>query len=266
MKRVWKLLLASALVCTAIYVGANVRNANTPNTYAAQNDIEIIDFVLDYSGSMTNVHTSLKATATQLFSSFTSGTKVGIRLVGVSRGFFKTNCSNATEQGLPIGIHSSSTFTSALSKYTAGGTTPLVKGLDEAIQIDFASFPASAKKKIIVLTDGAETCNGDPCAFAKTLARTHPNIVIDVIMFDSYASGKFECLASYTNGNYYNLTNEDLYNGEFTNVITHSIKNLPYTPQSQSQSSYQTPPHPQPSYQTTVSTSTTPTYFNHLLF
>lgn len=81
------------------------------------------------------------------------------------------------------------------------GTTPIAKSLEETIN----DFPpcANCRNIIILITDGIEACDGDPCAVAKAL-RTH-NIylkpfVIGLGVLEEYRE-HFYCIGSYFDAN-----------------------------------------------------------------
>lgn len=54
---------------------------------------------------------------------------------------------------------------------------------------------------ILVVTDGVESCGGDPCAAARSLAATKPHLKINVV--DIGNSGSGNCLAAATGGTVY---------------------------------------------------------------
>lgn len=273
------------LVCTAVYAQTNDYNVYKPNEYTneqTQSGIEyggIIEFVMDYSGSMSTQIDATKAVARRLYPSIPAGTKVGLRVFGQGgdasnqtdeaslasvyntildlsgKSYKKINTANYTNYGiytncignpncsgtvqiLPVRkLYNQNTFSQAMDKYPTGGDTPLVYGLYLAIMQDLAKFPASSKKKIILLSDGDENCGGDPCAFIRRLATQRSDIIIDVIMF---GSNNFKCLAEETGGRYYSLpykSSSSNLEKAFEAVILDSIKNTPQVPNYETSSS-----------------------------
>ncbi len=278
-KKILNLLLASILVCTAVYAksykitpktnsasGSNY-NVYTPTTYTpqnTQNDVGvggIVEIVMDYSGSMSTTIDQAKDAVRRFYPNIPSGTKVGLRVFGQTGGFnpytyvnselqkiikntagvYKIltkqqydcvgdttgRCSN-TVQVLPVGLYNGSTFYQGMDKYPTGGATPLVYGLHLAITKDLAGFPATSKKKIILITDGGENCGGNPCEFVKQLTQTRSDIIIDVIIIGGDMS--YKCLADTTGGKYYSFRDPDLYNGTFETVLLDSINTAPQVP------------------------------------
>ncbi len=63
-----------------------------------------------------------------------------------------------------------------------GGTTPLAYTLEQA-QVDCGCIVGP--KTVVIITDGIETCDGDPIAAAQDLAATAPDLTFYVIGFDA---------------------------------------------------------------------------------
>jgi hypothetical protein len=76
------------------------------------------------------------------------------------------------------------------------GRTPLAQSLMVAQEM-LGDAPSS----IVLLTDGREFCNGDPCAVAQQLKTTRPGVPIHII--DIAGQGRTECVAEITGGRSY---------------------------------------------------------------
>ncbi len=73
--------------------------------------------------------------------------------------------------------------------------TPLARGLERAgNMLDGVNVPGV----IVVVTDGEDSCGGDPCAVARALKQKKPNLKINVI--DVGGSGKGRCMAEASGG------------------------------------------------------------------
>lgn len=290
MKKILNLLLISILVCTTVYAktykispttkpaASGNYNVYTPNNYTPAQVQQgtgvggIVEFVMDYSGSMSSVIDETKYLVRSLYPAIPAGTKVGLRVFGQSGGYnpytytpetyqniaktgskYKINvilqgqdcvgsttesCSN-TVQVLPVGQYDGNTFYQGMEKYPTGGATPLVFGLYLAVNKDLANFPAASAKKIILITDGGENCGGDPCEFAKKLVQERSDIIIDVIL-TSGTLRDFACLANETGGKIYNLNSNDITNGIFSSILLQSIQSAPQVPNTETPS-VQTP-------------------------
>lgn len=73
--------------------------------------------------------------------------------------------------------------------------TPLARGLERAgNMMDGVTVPGV----IVVVTDGEDNCNGDPCAAARALHAAKPKIVVNVV--DVNGDGGGRCMAEATGG------------------------------------------------------------------
>ena len=77
--------------------------------------------------------------------------------------------------------------------------TPLARSIERAGAVMSSQVPGT----IVVVTDGEDSCDGDPCAAARALARKKPNIAVNVIDIGSEAGSAASCIASATGGKVY---------------------------------------------------------------
>lgn len=86
--------------------------------------------------------------------------------------------------------------------FAADGGTPLADGIARAGQmIDGVSREAT----ILVISDGEESCRGNPCAVAQALAAAKPKLKINVLDIDGTGAGN--CLAAATKGQVFTARN-----------------------------------------------------------
>ncbi len=248
-----------------------VVNQNLYNVYSTQNydaktntaQIQIIELVMDYSGSMANWIIQAKRTMNYVISQIPNTTKVGLRVFGQGdyiaqkaqqgkvheikkvKGKYKavistannatgnnTGACSATAQLVALTQANSNALINGMNSAKIGGSTPMVYGLDRAVVEDL-TIDRTTPKKIILITDGGENCGGDPCAFARQLMQTRTDIHIDVILVDS-GSNKLSCLSTITGGNMYKVNNLS----NFSTVLTQSMQSQPHEvvqPQQQGQ-------------------------------
>jgi Ca-activated chloride channel homolog len=99
------------------------------------------------------------------------------------------------------------------------GTTPIANSLAQAAK-DFPPASADVRNIIILITDGIEACDGDPCAVALDLKKKgimlKPFII--GIGIDPALTKTFDCL-----GSIYNATDEQSFGSIFNIVITHAL-------------------------------------------
>ena len=230
----------------SIYSASQYVNTTVAKTSA----VNVIDIVMDYSGSMANCIEEAKRAMSSIIAQIPSDTNLGFRVFGHDFNGSNPN-NNATlakvkqivkqkngkysvqAKESPVGNHSgycaatqavapitkanTANILRGMNSASVGGATPLVYALDRAVEEDFKYF-GNQSKKIILITDGGENCGGDPCAYAQELSKTHPEVHIDVVLVQGRFSG-LNCLATKTGGKVYNLDN--LY--DFSNVIQESI-------------------------------------------
>ena len=82
----------------------------------------------------------------------------------------------------------------------AQGYTPIAYSLGQAAN----DFPADAKERVIVLvSDGKETCQGDPVVAAKALAGKGITVHTVGFVVDTAARGQLQAIARATGGSYF---------------------------------------------------------------
>ena len=80
--------------------------------------------------------------------------------------------------------------------------TPLASGIARAANIlDGVNRPAV----IVVISDGQDTCGGDPCAVARDVAKKKPKLIINVV--DITGTGAANCAAHATGGKVFEANN-----------------------------------------------------------
>ncbi len=233
---------------TTYYAGNYVSQEQVNKT-----QVGIIEFVMDYSGSMSNWIVVAKRSMSAILNQIPNTTKVGFRVFGHDSGNNPTTINTVqdvkkiikqgnkfkviTERG-PLGSRSgicastqmvspliasnAASIISGMNSVGLGGATPMVYALDRAAYQDFANLDTTSPKKIVLITDGGENCGGDPCAFAKSLMKKRSDIHIDVVLVSSN-SKSLSCLSSTTGGHFYNVN--DLSN--FSTVVTNSMQSEP---------------------------------------
>jgi Ca-activated chloride channel family protein len=126
---------------------------------------------------------------------------LALRLYGSESHSFKKNCED-TVLAVPFAQASAN---AALIKLTlaqshARGLTPMSLALEQAIA-DFGD--AYQEKRIVIVTDGGETCGGNPCATALQMAEK--GFVIDTVGFllnERISRDQLVCIAKVTHGTY----------------------------------------------------------------
>ncbi|MGI9018600.1 MAG: VWA domain-containing protein [Euzebya sp.] len=127
----------------------------------------------------------------------------------------------------PIGDLTVDSVEAVVGQFEATGWTPIGASLDAAGPVvqaaqeaDLAEGIDGATNRIVLISDGIETCDGDPVASARGLADLGINVVVDVIGFDLAESDRasLQEVATVTGGTYSDArTGADLMNvlGEY---------------------------------------------------
>jgi hypothetical protein len=77
--------------------------------------------------------------------------------------------------------------------------TPLGLSVERAGRIISSVRPGI----IVVVSDGTDTCRGDPCAAARAIAASKPNVRINVIDIGGSGQSSAQCIAQPSGGHVY---------------------------------------------------------------
>lgn len=123
---------------------------------------------------------------------------VGIVAYGHRR---KKDCTDV-EYIAPLGKNNRQQLIAKVKGLKARGKTPITKSLQKAIEI-IDSKPG--KKVIILISDGRESCDANPCDLISSYIGQGKQFISHVIGFDvdKRSRKQLECIADAGNGNYY---------------------------------------------------------------
>ncbi|MBP62639.1 MAG: hypothetical protein CMJ62_14055 [Planctomycetaceae bacterium] len=145
-------------------------------------------FVLDASGSMrqTTADGVVRINAAkQAFAPLTetfSEEQVALMIFGHRKSPKQPGACQDIEVAIPFGPMEPNRFRSRVNSVKALGNTPLASSLLLA-KDHLLSLDRDSQKAVIVLTDGNETCGGDPAAAAAMLAQLGINVKVHVVGF-----------------------------------------------------------------------------------
>lgn len=171
---------------------------------AQQGDSDPILLVLDGSGSMWGqINGEPKITIARdvlsgLIDGWSEDTPLGIVAYGHRR---KQDCSDI-ETLIPVAPFDARAVRHAIDSVTPLGHTPLTRAVGQAAD----ALPQGGT--IILVTDGIETCEGDPCALGRELAARGINLTTHVVGFDlgGEDTTALQCLAGETGGQYFDAS------------------------------------------------------------
>lgn len=171
-----------------------------------QESVTRILFVLDASSSMLNPwegKTKMEAARSiimELADSLQSmqNVQTALRIYG-HQSLNTANDCNDTKLEVPFAAANATLIRNALLSVRPKGITPLARSLESAAS-DFPADPL-ARNIVLLVTDGEESCDGDPCAISLKMQQQHIYLKPFVIglNLDAAAKSAMDCI-----GNYYN--------------------------------------------------------------
>ncbi len=162
-------------------------------------------FILDASNSMWGQVDGVAKIATakevldKLLGDLPADTKVGLMAYGHRN---KGNCQDV-ETLSGIGSETPAALAAKVDAITPRGKTPIANSL-QASAANFAGLEG-ANNSLVLISDGIETCEGDPCAVAEALASQGIGVKVHVVGFDVDAKTRvqLECIAEKGKGKYF---------------------------------------------------------------
>jgi len=175
-----------------------------------------IEYILDASGSMLErIQNEMKIdiareTLSELVDQLPEGSaeidlNVGLRVYGHSTIAGESPEQRCRDTVLEIPVKGVNTegIKMKIAGINARGWTPIAYSLEQAAD----DFPVGRENDniIILISDGKETCGGDPCAVAGELHQAGIKVKIHVVGFDIKPEEKaqLECIARTTGGKYF---------------------------------------------------------------
>lgn len=146
--------------------------------------------------------------------------EIGLRVYGHQSPITATfqDC-NDTKLEVPFGKNNFGQVKARIKSIYAKGTTPIARSLEAAA----GDFPDNTSRNIIILiTDGLEACDNDPCVIAKKLKDKGVNVtpfVIGLGMDLSYLE-KFNCI-----GTYADAETKEAFSKVLENIVSKALLN-----------------------------------------
>jgi hypothetical protein len=200
MKRPLHFWLAWLLTVTGLPAAAHAQSCNIPD--------RSVLLILDASGSMNarlpNGQTRMavaQRAIRDVAQLVPAKTQLALRIYGAQSPSRQKNCQD-TQLAVPFGPASdaSAPIAARVGATKAQGYTPIAYSLNQV----GSDFPADAKERVVVLvSDGKETCQGDPVIAARALAAK--GIVVHTVGFivDTAARMQLQNIARATGGRYF---------------------------------------------------------------
>ena len=186
------------------------------STYAEDKAI----IVFDASGSMwaqvdgkTKIEIA-KKTLGNLVNNWDESKQLGLLAYGHRK---KGDCKDI-QTLVPVGKINKAKMISKVNKINPKGKTPISASIRMAAdELKFTEDNAT----VILISDGKETCNADPCATAAELEKLGVNFTAHVIGFavDKETSKQLKCIADNTGGKYFSADNAEELNDALIKVV-----------------------------------------------
>lgn len=145
--------------------------------------------------------------------------EVALRVYGHQYSVPPQRCDD-TRLEVPFGKNNFDKIKGVINKLQPQGTTPIARSLESAA----LDFPKSTKSRniIILITDGIEACDGDPCAVSLALQKQGVMLKPFVIGvgLDIEFKKTFECV-----GQYFDAANETQFKEVLGIVISQALNN-----------------------------------------
>jgi hypothetical protein len=105
------------------------------------------------------------------------------------------------EKVFAMGPVDAAAYTQKINAILALGYTPISDSIEQAAR----DLPAGDLNSIILVSDGEETCEGDPCALAEALKASDAGVTIHVVGYavEEVAREQLECIAQVSGGTYH---------------------------------------------------------------
>ena len=156
----------------------------------------------------------------------------------------RKDCSDV-ELVAPLGAASRDQMTAVINSISPKGKTPIASALEMAGQAFQGHLEDS--NAVLLVSDGIETCGGDPCAVAAALAQKGIKVQINVVGLDvdQKAKRQLQCIAKAGNGQYFDAQSADDFRVAVATVQKETVKKPPLPKPAAKPA---TPPKPQPPY------------------
>lgn len=177
-------------------------------------------FIVDASNSMwgqiagTAKIETAKSTLDKLLTEIPVDSNVGLMAYGHRQ---KDDCKDV-ELMQPVGPIKLAALKKSLDSLTPTGKTPIANALQQSA----AAFSEdTTQRSVVLISDGIETCDGDPCAVAETLAKSGVDVKVHVVGFDISEEDRaqLECIAEKGNGQYFAANSTEGFNDAVSQAV-----------------------------------------------
>jgi len=226
--------IRTVLCFTACFFLAIFVTAGISSSFAKES--KSVALILDASGSMrsklpngqSRINAAKKA-VTSLVEKLDGDIRVAFRAYGHQSPTKKKNCKDTQ---LLTNFQAISSNRQEVIRQVNGlkarGYTPISLVLELAAG-DLKAESASASRVVVLVSDGKETCPGDPCAVARALAEADASLSVHTIGFavDVAARYQLQCIARHGRGKYFETNSADKLSEMLSTAIKTAAIKLP---------------------------------------
>lgn len=192
-----------------------IRNAVAPEAVTSKENNVVI--VFDSSGSMegkTDGTKKIDAAKSALadFAKSLQGSSVNVSMVVYGHKGDNSDTSKALScKGIdivyPFGKADVAKMTTALDSFSPKGWTPVEDALKKAYELLMPYNSEKYNNSVLLISDGIETCGGNPVAYVKSMKENGMNVTANVIGFDvdEEAAAQLRNIAGGTGGEYFDV-------------------------------------------------------------
>lgn len=177
------------------------------NAYATSNILVVFDAsgsMLEKLGTITRIDAA-KTALQELLETLSSDVKVGLRPYADVKKSVQAEACVQTRLAVPFTTDRGLVRTAATSVQAVGSYTPTAYALKQSKN----DFKVGEDNTLVLLTDGKETCGGDPAAVAKELLDAGIKVTTHVVGIgvDAAARAELSAVATAGGGRYFDATN-----------------------------------------------------------
>lgn len=206
--------LLKCFLASAAIIGVSATNVHASNA-------DIL-FILDGSGSMWGQIdkvakiTTAKETLTKLVDDVPDGARVGLMTYGTQSKESCVDFQTLNEVGA-----SAKAIKESIAGIKPLGKTPMGMSLSVGIASLSKTEPQDRQKAVVLISDGIETCNSDPCTSAAMSQHLGIDMKVHVVGFDVDAEAKaqLQCIANAGGGQYFNADDTEGFTKAMRDVV-----------------------------------------------
>ncbi len=176
------------------------------------------------SGSKINIAKKLLINLLDSLADF-KDLEIGLRIYGNKSNYQMKDCEDTHLEVDFLKSDSAIKLINAkLSLIKAQGTTPIARSLELGAKNDFLLYDSDSSRNIVILiTDGKESCDMDPCAVSRLYQRKGiilKPFIVGVGLFDESWKDSFDCV-----GRFFDASTEEDFAKVLQLIISHVIDN-----------------------------------------